>query len=335
MAAVKSKLNKLQGNDGSSRAMTRSSSSSTSPVPFAVLSSAMPATAIAGALSSNRSATAATALSSSRTAALTSAVPSSGVHSVRAPPLGHIPPAVALNLVTSDLRQLATATARGQGLVTNNNFLSNRQPTRMSIHATSRQLPHVPVPPPPSVEPQRGHGQGLGQGLGQEIDYFATTNTSALTQPTFVPSSGDGSKDYHGGAPRGGRFFGTAAAAHTSSSSSSSSSARDAGLGLGTNGTGKKGGLSFELETTDDEEYRRDEAGNGNGQGSNTSRWSTNGGHTTPSRYSLDETMTITPTPAAATSTSSSSSHTLVATPSTTGTTIPAVFTASTFVPLF
>ena len=189
--------------------------------------------------------------------------------------------------------------------------------------------------------------QGLGQGLGltQEIDYFATTNTSALTQPTFVPSSsgGDGARNSHIDAPRGGRFFGNATAAHVSSSSSSASSGGEVGLGSGTreNGSGgglrgdgsegveistrKKGGLSFELEATDVDNHRgdhdRDEGPNGDGIRSS---------HTTPSRHSLDETMinTSTSTPAAINTTTTitnnnSRSHTLIATPSTTGNTVP------------
>ena len=220
----------------------------------------------------------------------------------------------------------------------------------MSLHASSRQqLTHtqLSVPPPSSVESRQGLGQGLG--LTQEIDYFATTNTSALTQPTFVPSSssgGDGARNSHIDAPRGGRFFGNATAAHVSSSSSSASSGGEVGLGYGTreNGSGgglrgdglegveistrKKGGLSFELEATDVDSHRgdhdRDEGPNGDGiRSSHTS-------HTTPSRHSLDETMInkSTSTPAAintttTTTANNSRSHTPIATPTTTGNTLP------------
>ena len=137
MAAVQHKLSRLQGRgDGAS--------ARASPVPFGALAAAMPASTLGGA-----------ALTSSATAALTSAAPSSGAPTAAAHlshlshlspatrPLSTASPELSLGLMSSDLRQLAKATAEGAGAGAAAGAAAAaaaaRLPTRMSASISARQ----------------------------------------------------------------------------------------------------------------------------------------------------------------------------------------------------
>jgi hypothetical protein len=136
MAAVKGKLSRLHGGghdrERAGAGGSGSGSARASPVPFGALSVAMPATALGGV-----------ALGSAASAALTSSVPSSGAPPAAAPhlsPASLLPraaasPDLSLGLMSSDLRQLAKATAEGTGAGAG----AGRLPTRMSTSTSARQ----------------------------------------------------------------------------------------------------------------------------------------------------------------------------------------------------